>query len=166
MNKKQVSEQYGGIDASVDSPERRSFLTGTVATVGLAVSGLLPSQAEAQEIPNYLRAPHRTMQDANRAAQRAGMVLARDAHGRMRIVTPELAQMLQNQGFELDSTGLLRGYGSGQRLTFARHPIFDASSIEVQIESGSDSDRDYDTLDPTPTPDPDPTPDPGPIIDN
>ncbi len=72
------------------------------------------------------------------AAEKSGMVLARDLFGKMRFVTPALAALLEQKGFRKDRRGVLLGYApgaSGQGLVFvASSPRLARDSYAISIE--------------------------------
>lgn len=120
-------------------------LRGMVTWATLALSTLAATHATAEGVNNKLSATYESMFKANEAAKASWMVLARAYNGEMRIVTSELAKLLDTQGFRYSEDGTLYGYESGA--------IFDGwnfngdsnylqtNSTKIRVESKSDSDK-------------------------
>lgn len=130
-----------------------------VAWLGLGLATLTASSATAEDVQSIMHQNTFTsIQEVNRAAQSAGKVLARAYNWEMRIVSPALAKLLDEQGFRYDQNGILFGYEPGaifQGYNFAEGVEFlenNSTLITIQApRSENDSDRDTeDTEEDTP----------------
>ena len=120
----------------------------TAASLGLSAIAASATATTAQDIHNTItQTTFSSMQEASRAAQDAGMVLARAFHGEMLFVSPELAQLLDAQGFEYGRDGILYGWTqesfgaslraslTGQGYNFARGSEYiGANSTHITID--------------------------------
>jgi len=140
---------------------------GTALAAGLALWILWATTATAQQasdIVGWTTFP--SLSEANRAAQANGMILARASNWETLFVTPELAQIIDEQGFSPRSDWSLRWYDQQGLWEFLRDifnwdyqgynfvndsDFLSQNSIAITIESAS-SDDDDDTPD---TPDTD-----------
>ncbi len=120
-------------------------MKGVVLASGLAFAPM--TAATAQEVQSIVsQNTFTSLQQANRAAQSAGMIVAWAYNGEVRIVSAELASLLDAQGFWLGQDGILYGFEDGaifEGFNFAQGVDFlENNSKKVKIEAErSDNDK-------------------------